>query len=318
MKHRFKIVFCLAGMLMATTTFAQTIFTSLEEVLAYSETTNLDLVANNIQLASSKKLERVSKIGRFDPKIQLPVSYTNNTTVPVNLLPAEAFGGEPGTFREVQFGQQYNLNFTQSLEVSLFNPVGWLDYSLAQLNTKMAENNNQLTIQQLHQSIADNYYQLINLQKQQVSAELNLQTADSLLFITKNKYENGLSRQQEVNNAEVNRLTVAQQLEQIAYSIEDAYYTLKVLLHLPATTAIAVKETVKNDATIQLASPNPLMRSNLLLQQESAQQHYLRSQKALLPTISFVAGNTFQANSNDFYAVNGDWLTNNYLGVRVG
>ncbi|MEM6322017.1 MAG: TolC family protein [Bacteroidota bacterium] len=318
MKYFLTIGLWIGMTLVTTPLISQTVFTSLEDVLAYSETTNLDVVANNIQLESSKKLERVSKIGRFDPKIQFPITYTNNTTVPVNLLPAEAFGGEPGTFREVQFGQQYNLNFTQSLEVSLYNPVGWMDYSLAKLNTKITENNSRLTIQQLHQSIADNYYHIINLQKQQASAEKNLQTADSLLIITKNKYDNGLARQQEVNNAQVNRLTLAQQLDQIAYSMTDAYYNLKVLLHLPDSETVEINEVPPTDATIPMAAPNPLMRSNLLLQQEYAQQDYLKTQKAFLPTVSFVAGNTFQANGNDFYAVNGDWLTNNYLGVRVG
>ena len=113
---------------------AQQKFKSLDELLTFAETKNISIKSNNIRLLQAKKTLLASKLAIADPQANINSSFTDNTRLPVNIIPAQLFGGSQGEFREVQFGVQYNTNSTQNIDIKLLNLEGWQNFKLSEIN----------------------------------------------------------------------------------------------------------------------------------------------------------------------------------------
>ena len=292
-------------------------FSSLEEIIAYSEKTNLDLVVDNIRYSQARKAKNASRVEIFDPTITLPGSFTHFNELPVTLLPAEIFGGTPGTTVELRAGSPYTTEFSQNLEVQLVNPVGWADYKLAKINTELTRSSGERTRQILQESLADSYYAIVNLNKQRASTEELLKSADSVYVITQNKFEEGLVSQQDLNNAEVNRLSTEKNLKQIEYLLVDSYLTLKTLCNIPELDEVVIDHNESALPERQSVALNKLDVRIQLLNQDFARQNYKKSKSVLLPSLSFFAGNSYQLNNTSFQPLSGNWINSNYLGLTL-
>jgi hypothetical protein len=80
---------------------------TLEAALSYAAKNNRDLKSSSFdeQLAR-EQVKEVRSQGL--PQVNINGRLQDNLIIPTNLLPAEAFGGEPGTFIPVRFGTKYN------------------------------------------------------------------------------------------------------------------------------------------------------------------------------------------------------------------
>ena len=294
-------------------------FSSLDEVIAFSEDASLDLVIDNIRYAQAKTARRSAGIEIFDPTLSLPGSFTHFNELPVTLLPAEIFGGEPGTNVELRAGTPYSTDFTQQLEVQLVNPVGWADYKLAKINEALTEATGERTRQVLQEGLADSYYAIASLNRQRESTAALLTSADSVYTITQNKYAEGLVSQQDLNNAEVNKLNTEKSLRQIDFLLVDAYLTLKAIANIPEEDEVVIVHEVQ--PTVPQAAPavmpNQLDLRMQLLNQDYALQNYKKSKRVLWPSLSFFAGNNYQLNNQTFKPVTGNWVNSNYLGLTL-
>lgn len=292
-------------------------FRSLDEVIAYSENASLDLIINNIRNAQAQTTSRAARLEILDPTISLPGSFTHFNELPVTLLPAEIFGGEPGTNVELRAGSPYTTEFSQHLEVQLVNPTGWADYKLAKINEALTQTSGQRAWQVLQENLADSYYAIVSLNRQRESTKALLNSADSVFRITQNKYAEGLVSQQALNNAQVKKLNTESNLLQIDYLLVDAYLTLKVLTNIPAEEEVMVVHESAARGVVPAVAQNRLDIKMQLLNQDYALQHYKKSKSVLLPSLSFFAGNSYQLNSQNFQPLSGDWVNSNYLGLTL-
>ena len=106
---------------LSTASFAQqeVTFVSLEEAvrLALEENTKMKNAAADKKDALAQKW---ATIATGLPQIQGNIAYQNQLRQPVAQIPAEFFGGQPGTFSEVVFGQPQSLNASVSLNQLIF------------------------------------------------------------------------------------------------------------------------------------------------------------------------------------------------------
>ena len=295
-------------------------FNSLEEVITYSEGASLDIIINNIRYTQATKAKNASKLEIFDPTISLPATFTHFNELPVTLLPAEVFGGEPGSNVELRAGVPYTTEFSQTFQVQLINPGGWADYKLAKINEDLSEASGYRTRQILQENLADSYYAIVSLNKQLDSTRELLESADSVYTITQNKYGEGLVSQQDVNNAQVNKLNTENSLRQIEYLLLDSYLTLKTLCNISEDEEVVIEHAphLKRETSDRpVVELNQLELKNQILNQDYALQNYKKSKSLLFPSLSFFAGNSYQLNNNSFQPLSGDWVNSNYLGITL-
>ncbi|MEM7658650.1 MAG: TolC family protein [Bacteroidota bacterium] len=296
------------------------VFTSLEEVFQYTSQTSLTLQNQEIQLDQAKKAKLAAALGTLDVTGSLlSAQFTDNTTLGVNLFPAEIFGGEAGTFKEVQMGVRYNTNLTNFADIKLLNPSGWSNLQLAKINIDLTRSNNQLSLKQLQENIAMSYYNVVQLNEQILNLGQQVAVADTLALITRNKYEEGLVNQQEVNDSYINQLNLEENLSQLGYMREQAYLSLKILCDIPETDIIDIQAGL--EPTPALYGPrvelNELNLQHAIFQEKYADASYKGAKAAFMPSLSLQLSNSNNLYNTEFSPFSGNWINSNYIGVNL-
>jgi outer membrane protein len=298
---------------------AQKQFESLEALLTFADTKSISFQSNDIRLLQAKKSELAAKIGIADPTANISAGFTNNTRLPVNLFPAEIFGGQKGEFREVQSGVKYNTYSSQNIDIKLVNLEAWQNLKLSRINIEVTETDAKLNRKSLFENIASSYYNIVQLNAQLASTQQNLLVADTLLQLAENKYQQGLVKQQDVNDSRVNQLTIRENVNQIYYLIKQNYLSLKILCDIPESENIEILEKINTAPIVQkpvIELNNLLIESNRL-KELSAYTNIQKTKMSMTPTLSAVASNSFNQYNNDFTVFGGKWITSNYIGLKL-
>ena len=93
---------------------------NLDQALSYAYAHNNQMV-NAAQDVRDAYAQKWVTIASGLPQIDGGLDYQNQLKRPVSLLPGEFFGGEPGTFIPVTFGQKQQMSATATLRQQIFN-----------------------------------------------------------------------------------------------------------------------------------------------------------------------------------------------------
>jgi outer membrane protein TolC len=298
---------------------AQKAYKSFEALMAYAEKQSFALQTNDIKIQQAKQGKLAALLSVPDVNGSIAGSFTNNTKLPVSILPAQAFGGQPGETRELTVGTKYQTGFTQNLDIKLVNLEGYKNIQLSKINIQISESDALLNKKILSENIATIYYNILQLQEQILSTDQNIDIADTLLQITQNKYNEGLAKQQDVNDAKVSLLNLEENKRQIKYSLQDQYLALKIACDIPEKTQILLEEKVNKDRLLEALSThkNVLNINNAVLKQQYAAFNLKKINLSFYPTLSFVANNGNNTYNQNFTILGGNWINSNYLGLRL-
>jgi outer membrane protein len=299
---------------------AQQTFNSLNDVIEYANKKSITLQTNDIRLNQIKKAKLAALISIPDISGNvLSASFTDNTRLPVSLFPAETFGGQKGEYREITTGVQYNTTANTYVDIKLLNLQSLENLKLAKVNIELTVSNNQLSTRSLHESIAPIYFNIITLQEQLKSSRQNLAVADTLFQIVRNKYQQGLAKQQDVNDAKVSILNTKEGINQIEFLIKQYELSLKILCDIPESETLTLNQTVDNTFSTNLPNieRNNLTTFNSMLKEKNAEISYKSAKLALMPTMSFVFSNSYQVFNPEFSILGGKWINSNYLGLKL-
>lgn len=296
------------------------VFNTLDSLFKYAEIHSFSIKTGEQEVLLAKWQKISAQAGLVNFKIQTTFSLTDNVKLPVTYFPAEAFGGEPGTFKEVTTGQQFmgNLNFAPQIDI--INPVSWTKLKSAKISSKLTDINNLIVKKALFESISASYYNIVSLKEQIEISQKNLFTADTLQTIMQNKYTEGIVRQQDLNDATINKLSLADKLTQLEISLNQQYYALKVLCDIPQNTELILTENAvyNQPFNLDLQTNNQLEHKSSLLKVDLAKEELRENRFAQYPTVSIVAYDGWQQNSNNqFFDSNSNWVNSQYIGLRL-
>lgn len=296
------------------------IFNTVDSLFRYAENQSIAIKTGEQQVLLAKWQKISAQAGLVNFRMQTSFSLTDNVKLPVTYFPAEAFGGEPGTFKEVTTGQQYMGNINFAPQIDLINPVSWAKLKSAKINQELTNVNNLIVKKSLFESISAGYYNIISLKEQIVISRKNLYTADTLQIIMQNKYTEGIVRQQDLNDATINKLALEDKLNQLKISLNQQYYALKILCDIPQNEDIIITETANYEQqfNIGLHTDNQLQHKSSLLKSGLAKEDLRANRLAQYPTVSIVAYDGWQQNSrNQFFDSNSNWVNSQYIGLRL-
>ncbi len=302
--------------------YAQTelYFNNLDSLLSYAET-NSTSVKNAEQKTLIAKWQKISaQAGIVNFRMQTNFSMTYNIELPVTYLPGEAFGGEPGTVKEVTTGQKYITNLNIMPQIDLINPTNWAKLRSAKAGSELTKVGNLIAKKTLFESISAVYYNIISLQEQIEITQKTLLAADSLLINIQNKYDQGIVRLQDLNDTKINKLTTVDKLYQLKKTLKQQYYSLKILCDIPDTTQVEINEKpdYDNQFIVGLETDNQLLYEQSLLEIEKAQAEVMQNQYMQFPVVSLVFYDALQQNSNNsFFDNRADWVNPKYIGLKI-
>lgn len=318
-----RILFIITGLLLLTqAASAQTelSFNNLNVLLEYAENNSITIKSGEQQSLLAKWQKISAQAGLVNFRMQTNFNLTNNLELPVTFLPAEAFGGTPGTFKEVTTGQQYIGNLNVAPQIDIINPASWAKLKSANVNAELTATNNLIAKKTLFESISATYHNIISLQEQIQITQKSLLVADTLLNNMQNKYAEGIVRQQDLNDAHINKLALSDNLEQVNLSLKQQYYSLKILCDIPESTDVIIEE--QPDYNKQIVSglhvDDQLQYKSSLLKVELAKADLKTNRLMQYPTVSLMYYNVWQQSSNDmFFDNNVKWLNAQYIGLKV-
>ncbi|CAN5377043.1 hypothetical protein BH10BAC1_BH10BAC1_17180 [soil metagenome] len=296
-------------------------FTSIDSLFLYSENHSLSIKNGEEQTLLAKWTKLAALGNTINLRSPISASWTDNTELPVNYVPSEFFGGPAGTYKPLSFGQEYLTNYSITPQIDIINLANWTKIKSASINEKLTETTNLLIKKNTFESIAAAYYNIISMQEQIVSIKENILAADSISNIVNNKFNQGIVREQDKNNATINLLNVKDKYNQLISTLEQQYYSLKLLCDMDQSTIISISQkSIDNEAI----SATLTCKSSLLDKQSKLQTDYLRSElrssrmSTFAPVVSFIFNQSWQESSNiGFFDSNANKYGTQYFGLKV-
>ena len=303
-----------------TTTFGQSqkVFNSIDEIWDFTEKNNHIFKNSSLQSQLADLSYKTAKINAFNPRIPISVQTIDNTTQQVSFLPGQVFGLPEGTYREVAIGQQYISTFSVQPQFDIINLYNMKTSKIAKVNQELTENQN--IIQKLNHFDRLNtvYYGLMALGGQKTILDQNREISINILNITQNKYDEGLIRKQDLNEAQINYLSILDKIDQVNFGTQYQAQNLSLLLEMPIDPKLTENVWDLDSITRTEVIQNQSMATNSKLQRQYYESELAAMKYQNYPVLSFISSFNWQNLSNDFFfSKKSSWIDYNYVGLKL-
>lgn len=172
------------------------------------------------------------------PQINFNGSINYNPIIQKSALPAEVFGGEPGEYMMVAFGQKWQGQGAIALNQQLFNQTVFTGLKAAKTTREFYQINNTLTEEQLIEKVANSYYDVYQTELQLITLNNNLENTTKTKNIIEGLYTNGLSRKIDLDRVKVAVSNLEAQKQQLVNALELKENALKFVIGMDITQNI--------------------------------------------------------------------------------
>lgn len=298
---------------------------SLEEAVTFALDSNYTAInaQRDIAIAIKKKWETTAT---GLPQISGLIDYQNQIIQPTSFIPAEFFGGAPGTFSPVVFGTKQNASATATLNQLIFDGSYLVGLKAARTFLDFTENANEKTQLEVRKGVINAYGSVLLAQEGIKILDRNIATLEKNVNETVIVFENGLAEEEDVEqlqitlsslkNLQANAIRmekIARQMFNLALGIDiyDAVIFTETLdaLAVPALELMTATELSDNNVDLKIAT-NLTEQRSLELQLEKSKA---------LPTLSgFINLGTNTGRSEfDFFDGDQRWFASSIAGVSL-
>lgn len=293
-------------------------FATILEILDFTKSNNHQFKNADWQTKLAELASKTAVINQFNPKIPTSIQALDNITQQVSFLPGQAFGQPAGTYKEVVIGQQFVSTLSIQPQFDIINLANYAQVNLAKTNQLLVENQNKINELNLYEKINSVYFTILSFTAQKDIIIENIAIAEDIFRIIQNKFKDGLSRKQEVNETEVNLISLQDKLEQIELNMDLQYQTLQLFLETDVDAKLTENLWDYDNSIDLLATENKLFAENAKLQHSLVQQEYKGLRYQNYPILSFVSSFNWQNLSNDFsFSRNSNWINYNFIGLKL-
>jgi outer membrane protein TolC len=237
------IVIVLVGFCLSAHAQVKIFFRSFNEAMLYADAHSSVFKNATQENILSQYQTLAAKLAAWNLKSDANFSATDNTKLGNTFIPAEIFGGPPGTFQKVIFGQQYVSNLNMTPQIDLLNFGASAKVKTAKANEQLIRFNHLISKKSLYDNLAAAFFNVIAFQRQITVTKGSLLNADTLMEIMKNKLNEGVARSQDVNNAIANSLSTKDKLQQLQVQLQEQYNTIKILCDIDGDTGLEIQYT---------------------------------------------------------------------------
>jgi outer membrane protein TolC len=226
---------------------------TLEAALAYAAKNSRDLKASGFdeQLAR-EQVKEVRSQGL--PQVNATGRLQDNLIIPTNLLPAEAFGGEPGTFIPVRFGTKYNATAGVEASQLLYSQSYLVGLKAAKTSREFSQLNTRKVQEDVAYNVSATYYNAQISARQLEILRGNLERLNQLAAISQVQYQNGVLKKSDADRIRVNITNLQTQIDNLETGYTQQRNLLKFLIGMPVTQPLGIVSNIDEteDVTINL------------------------------------------------------------------
>lgn len=311
-------------MLLATNVAGQSL--TMEQCVEKALESNLQVkTSENGRLQAEQQISEV-RSGLF-PTISAGGSYQYYFNVPVQIIPAELFGGTEGQYIAGALQVPQTLSGNIQATQTIFNSSVLIGLKAAKVGRQAAQLQVRQTKEEVVYNVSATYYNILTIYKQQSLLQSNLESVEKLIGTTRILYENDVAQKTDVNRLETNRKSLLTQLENTRVTENQLLNTLKIFTGTPIADSIAVDTSVQAQNSYPLPyqgdSTSYRNRSDyqLLDVQRTAQlleRENIRA--AAIPTLSATGSLAYYGYNNEFAPfkqINDKFYPASYIGLNL-
>jgi len=297
---------------------------TLEEAISYAIEHNYSAINANRDVIDAQK-QKWETIASGLPQISGSISYQNQLKQPVSVIPAEIFGGEPGTFAEVVFGQPQSANATATLRQQIFDGSYIVGVQATKAFLSYSANNKEKTTLDVRKSVVESYGNVLLAQESVSILEKNKEALEKNLYETTKLFENGLGDEESVEQLQITLSSIENQLKNAERLEKITLQMLNVVMGLDLTTPTQLEENLENlteqeiDFGLMETEFNLENNVDYKLAINLNQQRYYEwklAKSRALPTLNAFVNYGSSAFSDDFTFLNNEqqWFDSSVLG----
>lgn len=262
------------------------------------------------------------------PQIDGDLTYNNNLKLPVQVIPSEIFGGEPGDYEEVVFGTQHSSSINLSASQLIFDGSYIVGLKGARTYNKLVMQQKGATDFEVKKNTADAYYTAIVAVENYRMLGDNYDEVSSQLFETKAMYENGFVEEQNVEQLELNLGKIEIALENAKRQVHISRNLLKFQLGISLRDSVSLtddmegliekaKYDISDRYTFDIKSNIQYKVADSWVEVREAQVRLEKS--SFLPSMYLFFNQNWSSYRNDFDYFSGQvkWFDATLLGVSL-
>jgi len=300
---------------------------TLDEAIAYALENNYSALNADRDIIDAQK-QKWETIASGLPQISADLNYQNQLKQPVSLIPAEFFGGEPGEFQPIVFGQPQQASATATVRQQIFDGSYIVGVQATKAFLSYSRNNKEKTQQDVRKAVVEAYGNVLLARESVTILQKNLEALQNNLYETQQLYANGLAEEEDVEQLQITFSTVESQLKNAQRLQKITLQMLNLVMGLPIESETQLKEDL-NDLAQAYVDPTVIdvpfsIENNVdykLVNNLNEQRFFeLKLAKSrALPTLNAFANYGTAAFSDSFSFLDGDqqWFDSSILGFDL-
>lgn len=271
----------------------------LETCLKMADTANLSLRNSRLDILINEEQRQAYLSARL-PKLAAAGDYKYNAIIPGQLVPAEFFGGAPGSYATVAFGVPFNLSNTLQLSQVLYNPQVNYGLKALEINQKVVEVQAEIANLDIKEQVASTYFNLQAISKQRAFVQGNLVSMNKLIANMEAMLEQKMIIETEVDKLRINRLSLENSEQSLATTQAQLETYLRILIGLEPDAPLELVSDEMVQQTILVENGNIAYPQLDLIhaQQELNVEERKGTSMAYLPSLSAYAAYNYTYNIN--------------------
>lgn len=300
---------------------------SLQQAIEHSIQYNYTEInsGRDIEAAKKKKWETTT-MGL--PQINGNVNYQNNFKLQTSLIPAEIFGGTPGTFAEVEFGTKQNMGASLTLSQLIFDGSYLVGLQASKVYLQLFENSKKKTDSEISEVVTQSYGNVLLAEESIKVLERNKAILEKNFSDAHQFYKTGLGEQETEEQIAITLASVKSSLNNVTRLREIALKMLKINLGIEINDELTLTDNLESlaQANLQKAMENSEFNVNNTIDYQIVSN--LTEQKRLLvklekskalPSLAASVNFGYNAFNSKFNFFNQDqrWFNYSNLGVSL-
>jgi len=309
--------------------FSQDIKTSfsLQEAIDYALENNRTAknATRDIEAAKQQKWETTAT---GLPQISASVDYQNFLKQQVSLIPAEFFGGAPGTFEPITFGTKQNMNAVARLNQKLFDGSYLVGLQSAKVFLEISNNAKIKTDLEVRKAVINAYGNVLLAEENVIILERNQSVLQKNLEDITKIFENGFEEEESVEQLQITLTSVESNLKNVSRLKDLAYQMLNITLGLdinnPTTLTDTLESLANQNMALDLLEAYPNIENTIDYQiaenDKVSKELLLKYEKSkALPTLDAFINGGYVAYSDSFTFTDKDqkWFGSSLFGVSL-
>lgn len=204
---------------------------------------NIKLSQQDVNISTEKNREIK---GNLLPKLNGIADYRYYTDLPYQIMPAAAFGGPEGTYKEVQFGVPQSLNANLQIAVPLFNSTAINAIKSTRIAIELSEIQKAKTDEDVVLEVSNAYYNAQILLTQIEFLDSNIINTGKLVKTTTLLYQQQIAKGTDVDRLKLQVEQITTQRSTVFSQYQQVLNALKFLMGKPISDSIEVLNTERS------------------------------------------------------------------------